>query len=169
MKKTKRMSEERNWVVLFNFSHYSLFIHYSLFTIHYFKGKFEISVGTSGHMNKVLVPLSQNATRLKNKVSSILRLFQICVSALFSRFQKLFSFLTETSGSRIFCQKSSWTNLKTIVIQTFSSHFEKHLDPVLTWFLQSLWTKQKTWEYSEAIVNYPHIIYIETRTIQKDM
>ena len=100
-------------------------------------------------MNKVLVPLSQNATRLENKVLSILRLFQICVSALFSRFQKLFSFLTETSGTRIFCQKSSWTNLKTIVIQTFSSHFEKHLDPVLTWCLQSLWTKQKTWEYSE--------------------
>ena len=134
-----------------------------------FTGKFEISEGTSGHMNKVLVPLSQNATRLENKVLSILRLFQICVSALFSRFQKLFSFLTETSGTRIFCQKSSWTNLKTIVILTFSSHFEKHLDPVLTWCLQSLWTKQKTWEYSEAIVNYPHIIYIETRTIQKDM
>ena len=84
-----------------------------------FTGKCEVSEGTSGHMNKVLVPLSQNATRLENKVLSILRLFQICVSALFSRFQKLFSFLSEISGTRMFCQKSSWTNLKTIVIQTF--------------------------------------------------
>ncbi len=126
------------------------------------------SEGTSGHINKVLVPLSQNATRLENKFLSILRLFQICVSALFSRFQKLFSFLSEISGTRMFCQKSSWTNIKTIVIQTFSSYFEKHLDPVLTWCWQRLWNKQKTWEYSEAIVNYPRNIYIETRTIQKD-
>ena len=50
----------------------------------------------------------------------------------------------------------------------FFSYFEKHLDPVLTWCWQSLWTKPKTWEYSEAIVNYPRNIYIATRTIQKD-